>query len=328
MAGAFFRELVAATAGPFAGRRGWQRARADWPDAARARAGAGGGAARCGARCRRHELDARRRAGGGATRHPRRARRGRAARRSIGGCPRRRTGSWPITSRAGRSRRRRPLSRTSRAEGIADGVHLVGDVMQDLVARIAPEVRDGRARADAPARVDLGLGYLFATIHRAENREPEPSAAGLDAARRRRDARSGRSCSPLHPGTRAAVEALGLGAAGERGGRRARSAIASSIAAAAARGRRADRLGRRPARGGVARRAVPRPARDDRVGRDGRGVRRADGQVVGLDAAAASAALERLAPGPSRALTAAARAGIGPSRRGRRSGSRRSWSAG
>ena len=54
------------------------------------------------------------------------------------------------------------------AEGITDGVVLVGDLMQDLAARVAPTVRD-------PASLPDGLrpgGYLFATIHRAENREP------------------------------------------------------------------------------------------------------------------------------------------------------------
>ena len=58
------------------------------------------------------------------------------------------------------------------AEGIVDGVELVGDLMQDLAARIAPLVRDPAALQAVPLRgMDLAPGrYLFATIHRAENR--------------------------------------------------------------------------------------------------------------------------------------------------------------
>ncbi len=67
------------------------------------------------------------------------------------------------------------------AEGITAGVALVGDLMQDLAARVSAEVRDPAALADldeprgsGPA-LGLGLtpgGYLFATVHRAENRTP------------------------------------------------------------------------------------------------------------------------------------------------------------
>ncbi len=100
------------------------------------------------------------------------------------------------------------------AEGIRDGVLLVGDLMQDLVARLVDQIRDpgvvaglpirdipkaaparpGKAAAGPvrkvvravaggadeaatatppPARAPLAAGeYLFATIHRAENRDP------------------------------------------------------------------------------------------------------------------------------------------------------------
>ena len=67
------------------------------------------------------------------------------------------------------------------AEGIVDGVEVVGDLMQDLAARVSREVRDpailatiaipGRTSPLAPG------GYLFATIHRAENRAREAIAA-------------------------------------------------------------------------------------------------------------------------------------------------------
>ena len=98
------------------------------------------------------------------------------------------------------------------AEGVTAGVHRVGDVMQDLAARIAPTLRDPAVLAPIASRlgVDLRPGaFLFATVHRAENRSP--SAIG-----RWTDALAG-AASPdrpvvlaLHPGTRAAVAAAGL----------------------------------------------------------------------------------------------------------------------
>lgn len=105
------------------------------------------------------------------------------------------------------------------AEGIRDGVVLVGDLMQDLAARIGRDVQDsavlveveGRLAAEAPAlvaRLTPG-GYLFATIHRAENREPAAMRAWVDLL--------GRAASAdrpvvlaLHPGTRAALHRAGL----------------------------------------------------------------------------------------------------------------------
>jgi UDP-GlcNAc3NAcA epimerase len=94
------------------------------------------------------------------------------------------------------------------AEGIVGGVALVGDLMQDLAARVSAEVRDPAALAS----LDLGLepgGYLFATVHRAENRSPSALVAwtALLAA----------VASPerpvvlaLHPGTAAALDAAGI----------------------------------------------------------------------------------------------------------------------
>jgi UDP-GlcNAc3NAcA epimerase len=98
-------------------------------------------------------------------------------------------------------------------EGIVDGVHLVGDVMQDLAARVSAEVRDDVAalasvgrRLDLPA---LGPGsYAFATIHRAENRDP---AAMLAWTAILGDAATARPVVlALHPGTRAAMSAAGV----------------------------------------------------------------------------------------------------------------------
>ncbi|HUQ79157.1 MAG TPA: UDP-N-acetylglucosamine 2-epimerase (non-hydrolyzing) [Patescibacteria group bacterium] len=98
------------------------------------------------------------------------------------------------------------------AEGIVDGVALVGDLMQDLAARVSAEVREPAALAATSPGRELRLasgGYLFATVHRAENREPGALVAwtALLAA----------VSSParpvvlaLHPGTAAALDAAGI----------------------------------------------------------------------------------------------------------------------
>ncbi len=100
------------------------------------------------------------------------------------------------------------------AEGVTDGVLLVGDLMQDLAARVAAEVRDPSALepiAGLVARETGGLelrpgGYLFATVHRAENREPDAlrALASLLGAVARPDRPV---LLALHPGTRVALEA-------------------------------------------------------------------------------------------------------------------------
>jgi UDP-N-acetylglucosamine 2-epimerase len=95
------------------------------------------------------------------------------------------------------------------AEGIVDGVHLVGDLMQDLASRMAAEVRDPTTLDEIGRRLGSTItagGYLFATVHRAENRTP--------AALRAWAALLGAVAAPdrpvvlaLHPGTRAALDA-------------------------------------------------------------------------------------------------------------------------
>lgn len=99
------------------------------------------------------------------------------------------------------------------SEGLVAGVHLVGDVMQDLAARVSAEVRDGAAVL-ASLGERLGLpelgpgGYAFATIHRAENRDP---AAMRAWTRIIGDASIVRPVLlALHPGTRAALESAGI----------------------------------------------------------------------------------------------------------------------
>lgn len=98
------------------------------------------------------------------------------------------------------------------AEGIVDGVELVGDLMQDLAARVSQEVRDPSVLRDLPiASLDGPAGrlapgrYLFATIHRAENRSRQAIAAWTALL-----ARIARPDRPiilaLHPGTRVALD--------------------------------------------------------------------------------------------------------------------------
>jgi len=94
------------------------------------------------------------------------------------------------------------------AEGIVSGVSLVGDLMQDLAARIAAEVRDEAALQATGLGLSPG-GYLFSTIHRTENRSPSAIAAWSSIL-----ARASLPDRPvvlaLHPGTRAAIDEAGV----------------------------------------------------------------------------------------------------------------------
>jgi UDP-GlcNAc3NAcA epimerase len=99
-----------------------------------------------------------------------------------------------------------------RAEGIQDGVSLVGDLMQDLAARVSREVADPGALDPISRRVGVRLEpgrYLFATVHRAENREPEAIRAWAallgEVARPERPV-----LLALHPGTRQALAVAGV----------------------------------------------------------------------------------------------------------------------
>ena len=106
------------------------------------------------------------------------------------------------------------------AEGITAGVVETGDLMQDLAARVAADVRgpdalgpagDALAAAGAP---DLAAalrpgGFVFATLHRAENREQAALVAWTailgDAVRSDRPV-----ILALHPGTRGALDNAGV----------------------------------------------------------------------------------------------------------------------
>ncbi len=197
------------------------------------------------------------------------------------------------------------------AEGIRDGVVLVGDVLQDLAARTIPEIRDPAVLAEIGGRL-LGEGaalapggYLFATVHRAANRSPEAMRRwlGLLAAVGRPERPV---VLPLHPGTRAAIEAAGfvipdavvvVPPVGYR------TSLALQLHAAAV----------LTDSGGVQREAawlgvpclVLRETTEWREAVEGSGGRVV---VVGLDAARARAELERLAPSDRSAELARARA--------------------
>lgn len=95
-------------------------------------------------------------------------------------------------------------ARNLAAEGITDGVRVVGDVMADALHAAS-------ARADqSQVLATFGLaarGYLLATVHRAENTDdPQRLAAILHGL-----ADTGRPVLfPVHPRTRKAVAAAGL----------------------------------------------------------------------------------------------------------------------
>ena len=103
------------------------------------------------------------------------------------------------------------------AEGVTQGVTLVGDVLQDLAARTAAEVADpavllgveAALRREAPGLRLRPGGYVLATVHRASNRDASALRAWADLlgaiAREKRPV-----VLPMHPGTLAAIAAAGI----------------------------------------------------------------------------------------------------------------------
>jgi UDP-N-acetylglucosamine 2-epimerase len=97
-------------------------------------------------------------------------------------------------------------------EGIREGVLEVGDLMRDLVAEMLPAAREPAVLRTIGDRLHVELApgrYLFATVHRAENRAPEAILTWTRLLRR-----AGTVERPvilaLHPGTRAAMAACGI----------------------------------------------------------------------------------------------------------------------
>jgi UDP-N-acetylglucosamine 2-epimerase len=72
-----------------------------------------------------------------------------------------------------------PAVRNLAAEGVTEGVHVVGDVMLDASLRLTPLARD-RSRVLADARLEPG-GYLLLTLHRPVNTD-EPSLSRIASA--------------------------------------------------------------------------------------------------------------------------------------------------
>ena len=90
------------------------------------------------------------------------------------------------------------------AEGITEGVHLVGDVMYDATLRLAPIARE---RSDALTRNELEPGaYLVLTLHREANVAPEPLARIAEALA----ALDEPVVFPAHPRTSAALAEAGI----------------------------------------------------------------------------------------------------------------------
>jgi len=89
--------------------------------------------------------------------------------------------------------------RNLEAEGITDGVHLIGDVMQDALAEYTQT-----AQQKSTLLRDLGLvdrDYLLATIHRAENTDDHDRFAAILRALRAL-AENNDVVWPVHPRTR------------------------------------------------------------------------------------------------------------------------------
>jgi len=132
-------------------------------------------------------------------------------------------------------------------EGMTDGVELVGDLMQDLAARTSRQIRDPGALAAAPLdelRLEPG-GYLFCTVHRAENRAPESIGRwALVAPSRRQAGPAGHPGSP--PGDSGGAGRSGRGSRAERPRDRATQLSVDADPPVARRGR-AHRFGRDPA---------------------------------------------------------------------------------
>ncbi|MBN1936392.1 MAG: UDP-N-acetylglucosamine 2-epimerase (non-hydrolyzing) [Anaerolineae bacterium] len=94
------------------------------------------------------------------------------------------------------------------AEGITNGVHLVGDVMADALLWVAARAGE---RSDALQRLGLTeKGFLLATVHRAENTDdPARLRAILDAFA----ALDEPIVFPVHPRTRNRIQMLNLSSA-------------------------------------------------------------------------------------------------------------------
>ncbi len=98
-------------------------------------------------------------------------------------------------------------------EGLTDGNIVVGDLMADLVARLAPLARSAAALDSAAAHIGRSLvagGYTYATLHRADVREATRLRAALDVLRVSAERLGVSVLFAAHPGTSAAIAAHGI----------------------------------------------------------------------------------------------------------------------
>jgi UDP-N-acetylglucosamine 2-epimerase len=92
-----------------------------------------------------------------------------------------------------------------RREGITNGVHLVGDVMWEVLNRFAGHAPDSTLQSRLGLRPD---GYAVATVHRAENTDSAPRLAAVVAAI---NALSMPVLLPVHPRTKNALGDIAFG---------------------------------------------------------------------------------------------------------------------
>ena len=92
------------------------------------------------------------------------------------------------------------------AEGVSGKVHLVGDVMLDVLNWARERVQSGRT--DVHARLELhGRPYLLATVHRSENTDDPVRLAAILQAFNELDETL---IFPVHPRARKMIEASGI----------------------------------------------------------------------------------------------------------------------
>jgi UDP-N-acetylglucosamine 2-epimerase len=98
-------------------------------------------------------------------------------------------------------------------EGRRDGNEVVGDLMSDLVARLAPTARNTAALDAAALHIGRSLvtgGFSYATLHRADVREATRLRAALNVLRVSAEHLSVPVLFAAHPGTSAAIAAHGI----------------------------------------------------------------------------------------------------------------------
>ncbi|MFH2006031.1 MAG: UDP-N-acetylglucosamine 2-epimerase (non-hydrolyzing) [bacterium] len=101
-----------------------------------------------------------------------------------------------------------------RAEGVVDGVHQVGDVMYDVLL-----LHRERAQAHRPLLGSLGVrprGFALATVHRPENTDDPTRLRSIFETLDELAAGGLPVILPLHPRTRAALQAHGVSAGATR----------------------------------------------------------------------------------------------------------------